>query len=154
MFKAAIFFLFFVCIHAISVSANDQKPDKSLSFTFNGFYRKDTLKYAECMLRNNTDSVFWILGYDTLHSGGKTYIRTIYSMQAKKNGKWRDVDLGFSGIGIDRFILSPGDEYFFETPDFDSTAEAIKLGIDIRTRSGDDRLRTIREIWTDEIKLR
>lgn len=130
------------------------KPDKTLSFTFNKFYLKDTLKYVECTLSNTTDTVFWILTYDTSHVQSKTYIRPIFSLQEKKKGKWDDSGLGFSGIGIDRFGFKPGDTLFFETPDFDSTAEAIRIGIDMRIRTREDKLRSVREIWTDEIKLR
>ena len=135
------------------VTSGDTKPAKILSFTFNRFQIKDTLRFAECTLRNNTDSVFWILAYDTTQTQGKTYIRPIFSLQEKKNGKWKLSDLGFSGIGIERFSLSKGEEFFFETPDFDSTAEAIRIGIEMRMRTSEDKLRTVREIWTDEITL-
>ena len=148
-------FLFFLSNKDIrQIFADETKPDKTLSFTFNRFYLKDSIKFVECTLSNNTDTTFWILGYDTLQYQKKTYIRAIYSMQIKKDGKWRDSDLGFSGMGIDRFALKPGEKLFFETPDFDSTAEAFTIGIDMRIRSGDDKLRIVREIRTDEIKLR
>ena len=146
---------FFFTIGTFSkASFADTKPDKTLTFTFKKFHQKDTLRFAECTFRNNTDTVFWILAYDTTHRGQKVFIRPIFSIQEKKNGTWKLSDLGFSGMGIDRFSLSPGEEFQFETPDFDPKAEAIKIGIEIRIRSNEDKLRTIREIWTDEIKLR
>ena len=149
-----LFFIFLSVKDSKQIFANDTKPDKTLSFTFNRFYMKDTTKFVECVLSNTTDTTFWILGYDTLQTAGKTHIRAIYSMQFKKNGKWKDSDLGFSGTGLDRFSLKPGDKMYFETPDYDPTAEAITIGIDMRIRSGDDKLRIVREIRTDEIKLR
>ena len=75
-------------------------------------------------------------------------------MKMKNDGKWKDSDLGFSGIGIERFSLEPGEKLFFETSDFPSTAEAITFGIDMRIRSVDGKLRILREIRTDEIKVR
>lgn len=138
---------------SIQVPVKILRPDKNLSFTFNRFYFKDTIKFVECTLANNTDSTFWILGYDTIQFPGKTYIHAIYSMQFKKDGKWKDSDLGFSGMGIDRFCLKPGENFLFETPDFNSTAEAIRIGIDMRMRTNDDKLRILREIRTEEIKL-
>lgn len=154
LIKPFIFIIFITGFISNVFSAGDTKPDKTLSFTFNKFIQKDTLKFAQCTLRNNTDTMFWILAYDTTHIAGKIFIRPIFSVQEKKNGIWKLSDLGFSGMGIERFSFSPGEEFFFETPDFDSTAEAIRIGIEMRIRSGEDKLRTVREIWTDEIKLR
>jgi len=154
--EVLVIFLFLLLIggNLSAVSPSDTKPDKTLSFTFNRFYFKDTIRCVECRLSNNTDSVFWILAYDTSLYQGKTYIHALYSLQEKKSGKWKDGDLGFSGVGIERFSLAPGKEFFFETPDFDSTAEAIKIGIEMRRRTSNDKLRTVRTIWTDEINIR
>lgn len=142
-----------VCKSSIQIPEKALSPDKTLSFAFNRFYFKDTIKFVECTLINNTDSTFWILAYDTVKSQEKTYIHAIFSLQEKKNGKWKDSDLGFSGNGIERFSLKPGEKLLFETRDFDPTAEAIIIGIDVRMRTSDNRLRILREIRTDEIKL-
>ncbi|MFI5263128.1 MAG: hypothetical protein ACHQM6_01285 [Candidatus Kapaibacterium sp.] len=112
------------------------------------------MKFVECTLRNGTDTLFWVLAYDTTQTGGKTFIRPIFSVQEKKHGEWKDNGLGFSGIGIERFSLGSGKELEFETPDFDPASEAIRIGIEMRIRSREDKLRSIRVIWTDEIKLR
>ena len=151
--KILTFLSFFFLGISSLVFGQETKTDKSLTFTFNKFQQKDTLKFAECTLRNNTDTLFWVLGYDTTHTGTDIFIRPVFSVQEKKNGVWNLTDLGFSGIGIDRFSLGPGEEYRFETPDFDTTSEAIRIGIEMRIRSREDKLRSIRTIWTDEIKL-
>ncbi len=148
-----------LCIVSVSKSSiqapiKTVKADKDLSFTFNRFYIKDTVKFVECTLSNETDSTFWILAYDTVTLKEKKYIHAIFSLQERKNGKWKDSDLGFSGNGIERFSLMPGEKLLFETRDFDSTAEAITIGIDMRLRTSDNRLRILREIRTNEITLR
>jgi len=146
-----LFFIVFSGKSLMQVSAKNSNPDKTLSFTFNRFYFKDTIKYVECALTNNTDSTFWILAFDTTRRQGNIYMHPIYSMQVKKNGKWKDSDLGFSGNGLQIYTFSPGQKIFFETPDFDSTAEAIKIGMEIRLH--EDNLRASREIWTEEIAV-
>jgi hypothetical protein len=157
MVKTTVIVFFCVAVFIASSGRSTVRhfpvSDKSLTFTFNRFYMKDTLKFVECTLSNNTDSTFWILAYDTTHVHGKIFIRPIFSLEEKKKGKWDDSGLGFSGIGIDRFIFKPGDKYYFETPDFDRNAEAIKIGIDLRIRSSDNTLRIARQLWSDEIRL-
>ncbi|MEP7234810.1 MAG: hypothetical protein ABI778_05895 [Ignavibacteriota bacterium] len=130
------------------------KPSGAFTFTFNRFVEKDSLKFVNCTLRNTSDSIFWILAYDTTHSKSGVYIRPVFSVKEKKNGDWKITDLGFSGIGIEAFGLYPGEQYEFETPDFDTSVDAVMIGIDVRIRSGADKLRTIRELWTDEIALK
>jgi hypothetical protein len=151
-FLCALFLIVFWTNGSLQASAIDSIPKKSLSFTFNRFFLKDTIKFVECTLANNTDSTFWILAYDTTRLQGNIYIHPTYSMQVKKNGEWKDGGLGFSGMGLQIYTFKPGQKLIFETPDFDTTSQAIKIGITIRLN--EDNLRASREIWTEEIRLR
>ena len=76
----------------------------------------------------------------------------IFDEQIKKNGEWSDGNPGFSGLGLHPEPISPGEKLLFSTSYFDSTAEAVKFGLDIRLR--EQARRAAREIWTEEIKLR
>jgi len=151
--KPLLLFLLLAIISVSSIPAQDAKPVKSLSFVFNEFHQKDTLKFVECTLRNNTDSIFWILAYDTSHTKKGIVIRPVFMVKEKKEGKWKLTDLGFSGVGLEAFQFSPGEQIILETPDFDPASDAIRIGIEMRRPSRDEVLRPVREIWTDEIKL-
>jgi hypothetical protein len=143
--------LLFLFFFFIQLPAENPKQEKSLSFSFNRFYTKENHKVVECTISNPTDSVFWVIAYNKSKEKEGIYIHPVYDLKEKKNGIWKAADMGFIGTGLSPYSISPGEKLLFESGDFDSTAEIMRIGIEIRTE--EHALRPAREIWTEEINL-
>jgi hypothetical protein len=125
---------------------------KSISICFDKFFYAGAAKHLQCIITNASDSTLWIMAYGKDTVKKEIYLYPVFDIEIKKEGTWADANPGFSGLGLHLEPVKPGEKFFFETTHFDTTAEALKIGIDIRNREQDRR--PGREIWTEEIPIK
>jgi hypothetical protein len=103
------------------------------------------------LLQNNTDTAYVTSGY----GGWKDTIGMLehytYSRVEKKNGKWKQIGMGWCGNGLHADTIFPGEKRFVEIlPEYKGGADSVKFTIGLQALNDE----TWRSVTSDAIVLK